>query len=129
MDFDLNDWFHYPLLDRGDAITRAKALCAPTTIRSRRGQVTDPKAYHYGKMRRADKNHLTELMNGVRAIAEEFGFPNHLNNRKAASFDAKLGVYLFNNLRILPAEASDFRMWNFFSLVMLPDVTAWRNRT
>lgn len=71
---------------------------------------------------------LEQIRADVLAIAETYGHPrregeksNHLSN-----FDVKVGDYLLSSLALAPADAGLEETWNFLSLVLLPDVAAWR---
>ena len=73
-------------------------------------------------------DYLKDLRRGVKEIAREYGYPfrSVQKSRKLSEFDAPLGNFLFEFLKITPAEAGVAEVWNFLTLVLLPDSAAWR---
>lgn len=70
---------------------------------------------------------LRSIRDGVVAIATESGFPGELKSQNAAvAFDREAAAFLVESMDILPVEAAIEEVWNFFTLVLLPDVGVWR---
>jgi hypothetical protein len=69
---------------------------------------------------------LVELRSTVLDIAWANGFPHPQPRGGHTLFDRQLAVYLWEQMRIVPAEAAAGGVWSFLSLVLLPDVAAWR---
>lgn len=70
---------------------------------------------------------LETIREGVVSIALKHGFPAELRSQSSAGdFDRETAVFLVENMNILPVEASVEEVWNFFTLVLLPDVGVWR---
>lgn len=65
-----------------------------------------------------------ELRAAILELSSEFGYPSF--KKDVALFDAELGNYLVNELKISPADAGREEPWNFISLVVFPDVIKWR---
>lgn len=70
---------------------------------------------------------LHRIRDGVVEIATKFGFPDEVKSQNAAAdFDRETAVFLAESMDILPVEAAIEEVWNFFTLVLLPDVGMWR---
>ncbi|MFF8399182.1 DUF6339 family protein [Streptomyces sp. NPDC016172] len=69
---------------------------------------------------------LGVLREAVRACAGERGYPTKPNRKQAASFDIEVATILHRDSGVVPAEAVAGDLWAFLSLVVLPDVAAWR---
>ena len=57
---------------------------------------------------------------------KDLGFPNKPSSDSLKAFDSKLTIYLYENLNIIPNEASKNEVWNFLTCELLPDVVKWR---
>jgi len=91
--------------------------------------VTHPKAYPPPVVTQLPTaGALRNIRGGVLAIAEEHGFPHRMKAKdpSLSEFDVKVGNFLLNSLSISPADAGMEETWNFLTLVLLPDVAAWR---
>jgi hypothetical protein len=75
---------------------------------------------------RVSEAELAELRSTVLDIARANGFPQRQPRGGHTMFDRQLAVYLWEHMRLVPAEAAAGGVWSFFSLVLLPDVAAWR---
>lgn len=74
-----------------------------------------------------EPSRLRSIRDGVVAIATTFGFPGELKSQNAAAdFDRQTAAFLVESMEILPVEAAIEEVWNFFTLVLLPDVGMWR---
>lgn len=83
--------------------------------------------YHPNYPYQVDQPTLRRLRDGVVAIATRHGFPSDLKSQNStAEFDREVAAYLVENMNILPVEAAIEEVWNFFTLVLLPDVGIWR---
>jgi hypothetical protein len=75
---------------------------------------------------RVSEAELAELRSTVLDIARANGFPQPQPRGGHTLFDRQLAVYLWEQMRLVPAEAAAGGVWSFLSLVLLPDVAAWR---
>lgn len=69
---------------------------------------------------------LGGLREAVLACATDRGYPTKASRKQAASFDIEVAMILGRDSKIIPAEAVAGDLWAFLSLVVLPDVAAWR---
>lgn len=69
---------------------------------------------------------LTEVQNGIRQIADEFGYPNSLSLTAQQALDHACGTFLLQSMNIVPADAAEEGVWSFLSLVVLPEFAPWR---
>lgn len=69
---------------------------------------------------------LRDIRAEILRAAEERGFPASHNRRQAATFDITVAEILHRDSGIIPAEAVAGDLWAFLSLVLMPDVAAWR---
>ncbi|MFH9830134.1 DUF6339 family protein [Streptomyces sp. NPDC017201] len=75
---------------------------------------------------RLPERSLGSLREAVLACATDRGFPAKPGRRQAAGFDIDVATVLHRDSGIVPAEAVAGDLWAFLSLVVLPDVSAWR---
>jgi Family of unknown function (DUF6339) len=75
---------------------------------------------------RVTPSELSELRSTVLDIARAHGFPQPQPRGGHTLFDRQLATYLWDHMRLVPAEAAAGGVWSFLSLVLLPDVAAWR---
>jgi hypothetical protein len=75
---------------------------------------------------RVTEGELAELRSTVLDIARANGFPQPQPRGRQTLFDRQLAVYLWERMCLVPAEAAAGGVWSFLSLVLLPDVAAWR---
>ncbi|MET9429090.1 DUF6339 family protein [Streptomyces sp. NPDC003036] len=75
---------------------------------------------------RLSEQRLGSLREAVLACATERGYPAKPSRKQAASFDIEVATILHRDSGIVPAEAVAGDLWAFLSLVVLPDVAAWR---
>lgn len=69
---------------------------------------------------------LRDIRAEILRAAEERGFPASHNRKQAATFDITVAEMLHRDSGIIPAEAVAGDLWAFLSLVLMPDVAAWR---
>ncbi|MFI9326179.1 DUF6339 family protein [Kitasatospora sp. NPDC052868] len=93
-----------------------------------RAAVVHPAMYYAATGgRRLPVDRMRALRNEIVARASENGFPGRSpGRREAARFDMDVARLLYRDAGIVPAEALSPQLWAFLSLVVLPDVTAWR---
>lgn len=60
------------------------------------------------------------------AIASDLGFPHQASSNQKRKFDQEMASLLSTNLELIPAEAANDGIWNFLTLVLLPDLAKWR---
>lgn len=75
---------------------------------------------------RLPERNLGALREAVLARAVEHGYPAKPGRKQAAGFDLDVATILHRDSGIIPAEAVTGDLWAFLSLVVLPDVSAWR---
>lgn len=69
---------------------------------------------------------LSKLRSVVLDISYAHGFPEQQPRGGLTQFDRELALYLNEQMNLVPAEAAVGGVWSFISLVLLPDVAAWR---
>lgn len=69
---------------------------------------------------------ISTVRDRVRALADSLGFPAELPRPSVSSFDGPATRILHEEMNIIPADAASEEVWNFLSLVVLPDVAVWR---
>ncbi|MFD3718648.1 DUF6339 family protein [Streptomyces sp. NPDC058674] len=75
---------------------------------------------------RLPQQRLRALRQSVVGCAIDRGYPAPPARRQAAAFDIASAEILHRESGIIPAEAVAGDMWAFLSLVVMPDVAAWR---
>ena len=65
---------------------------------------------------------IARVERSIRAVADELGFPNEIARANVATFDRPATRILFDEMEIVPADAASEEVWNFLTLVVLPDV-------
>lgn len=75
---------------------------------------------------RATTEELRELRSAVVSVAENFGYPDALLDAFRIPFDRALAPVVRDAMAMAVAEALDRSVWNFTTLVLAPDLTAWR---
>ena len=89
--------------------------------------VTHTAAYFYATAAQTvSARQLREFRESAMALAVELGFPAALNPTRARQFDQRLSWILSQRLELIPAEAANREVWNFLTLVVLPDLAKWR---
>lgn len=75
-----------------------------------------------------EQTELARIREGLVALASAYGFPERrkISDAKLSKFDVQAGNFLVENLLISPADAGLEESWNFLSLILLPDISAWR---
>ena len=73
-----------------------------------------------------EESELSEVRKKIVALANELGFPEQLGRQAVRNFDQPAADILYNSIDLVPAEAANGEIWNFLTLVLLPDIAAWR---
>lgn len=75
---------------------------------------------------RVSHQQLRELRTELISLAEAQGFPHSVFVNGHRKFDQKAATILGQKTELIPAEAASQEVWNFLTLVLLPDIAAWR---
>lgn len=75
---------------------------------------------------RVSHSQLRELRQELIAAAEAQGFPHTVFVNGHRKFDQLAANILGQKTDLIPAEAATQEVWNFLTLVLLPDLAAWR---
>ncbi|WP_295803310.1 DUF6339 family protein [uncultured Corynebacterium sp.] len=75
---------------------------------------------------RASDAQLAQLRDKLMNLAVQAGFPEPLARGKVRDFDQPASDILFSEIDLLPSEAANQEIWNFLTLILLPDIAAWR---
>ena len=70
-----------------------------------------------------DASRLSQIRQGIRLIAIDKGYPDH---REIGIFDSECSRYLCESAAIPEPEALRDEVWNFLTLVLMPDIAVWR---
>lgn len=119
---------YFPRIDDLRAIEIIKELNAKTVSEAvELASTNHPAAYHYATAAiTVSEEQLLSLRQRVKKVAEELGFPIELNRNDARELDQKISTILFQDVDLVPAEAANKEVWNFLTLVVLPDIAKWR---
>lgn len=117
-------------LESGDAVAIIKSMIGRTVEECGDLVAFDhPKAYPPAVTRTiADTAYFKTLRSGGVEIATKYGFPDRgkAKSNLYSQFDAEMGNFLQAHLQITPHEAGIEEVWNSLTLVVFPDVAAWR---
>lgn len=121
----------YPRLTAHDATELLLALSGPLTAAERLALGSEyegrskPSAVASSVVSR---DALQRLRAAVVDVAQRYGFPHERREggNRADKFDSVLPAVLIEHLDISPAEAGREDVWNYLTLVLLPDVALWR---
>ena len=69
---------------------------------------------------------LKLLREELYALAVKNGFPEALKPATVRNFDQPASDILYQKMDLIPAESANQEIWNFLTLVLLPDIAAWR---
>ena len=67
-----------------------------------------------------------KLADEIREIAFASGYPDPISRAEVRKFDRPTGGVLHDVMSISPADAARAEVWNYISLILLPDVAVWR---
>ncbi|MFD9163022.1 DUF6339 family protein [Streptomyces sp. NPDC059558] len=118
----------YPrLLPKASVSLRYECLGRAVDELRERAGVSHPAVFYAatGGMR-LPQQRLRALREAVVGCAIDHGYPASPARRQAASFDIATAEILHRESGIIPAEAVAGDLWAFLSLVVMPDVAAWR---
>ncbi|MGV0387969.1 hypothetical protein [Corynebacterium sanguinis] len=117
-------------LDQSDAIPLVKHFSGMSIARIRvEVSIHSERAYPPAVSRQISSSEDHDRWRSeIVSLAEEFGFPHRTATKSVSysAFDANLGNLLNSSLRLTPSEAGVEEVWNFLTLVLVPDVAAWR---
>lgn len=119
---------YFPRIDDLSATTitremldRSPAELSEDASSSHPSQFYYPTAAHF-----VSEEKLLDFRREVLKVAREFNFPDPGSLAQRRSFDQKISNMLFQDLDLTPAEAANREVWNFLTLVLLPDIAKWR---
>lgn len=78
---------------------------------------------------RVQEDNLRELIEGIRAIAARYGYPDHPASQRDEAFrlfDASVAPFIHATMNMSASEASSADMWAFMGCVIAPDLARWR---
>ncbi|UPW11566.1 DUF6339 family protein [Gordonia terrae] len=75
---------------------------------------------------RVTEARVADLAEAVRVVAVEYGFPEAAGPADLVRFDRAAAEAVHSAMSINPVEAGVRGVWNFLSLIAMPDVTRWR---
>lgn len=85
-----------------------------------------PQKYYYETASHfVEREELRNLRSNLMALAKECGFPARKQN-SLRDFDQRASKILGQQLDLIPSEAAAPEVWSFLTLVLLPDLAAWR---
>ncbi len=121
--------FSYPRLLRSEAIKKIDIVTklSHDEINSH-VETLDLNEYHYSAIlgSKISKEKLLNFRVEMIEHLKDLGFPDKPSAESLKVFDSKLTIYLYENLNIIPNEASKNEVWNFLTCELLPDVVKWR---
>ena len=94
-----------------------------------RADFSHPKAYPPPLVSKLPSpEYLQKIRNDILEVARSYGFPVRRKDKDSSlsKFDVEVGNYLVKSRCMAPADAGMEETWNFLTLVVLPDVAAWR---
>lgn len=119
---------YYPRLGRAHSLSIIREIL-PISIRqvSKISNTTHEMQYFYDQTKAVDQQTLEPLRKQIIDLALGLGFPDSsIVGAKKSEFDRAAAGILEDNLSILPTEAACDEVWNFITLVLLPDIAKWR---
>lgn len=121
--------FSYPRLLRSEAIKKIEIITKLSHDEvNRHVETLDLNEYHYSAIlgSKINKEKLLNFRVEMIELLKDLGFPGKPSAETLKVFDTKLTIYLYENLKIIPNEASKNEVWNFLTCELLPDVVKWR---
>lgn len=82
--------------------------------------------YDASATERVTDSELKQLREELYALAVKNGFPEALKPAAVRNFDQPASEVLDRRMELLPAEAANQEIWSFLTLILLPDIAAWR---
>lgn len=119
---------YFPRIDDLRAIEIIKELNKKSVAEAAdMASFTHPAAYYYATAAQTvPEQQLQEFRDEATSIAFSLGFPEKLNTIRARELDQRLARILSESLELIPAESANKEVWNFLTLVVLPDIAKWR---
>lgn len=116
----------WPRLDPGAATALFADLATldVPALSSRASTTNDAQTFASTGGRRATEFELLAVRSATLNVASRFGFPNAIRN--PIGFDRELAPALIAAMPMTVGEATTRSVWNFSSLVLMPDLTFWR---
>lgn len=74
----------------------------------------------------ASDEDLSKLAGEIRELAKASGYSDPITRGDVRKFDRPAGGVLHDVMSISPADAAQPEVWNYISLILLPDVAVWR---
>jgi hypothetical protein len=120
----------FPRLDAHHASAQLQTLVLADPQRLR-GEINEPLAQvgeTYGATggTRIRHQELVNLQCEIRTVAQQHGFPSQPTRVKAAQWDQRTAVILYERMGVTPHEASQPGMWQYICCCAVPDVVRWR---
>ena len=117
----------YPRLPETEARTLLREFQSLSTaeLGANASTTAEGCSFHPTYPNRATSGDLARLREGVFEVALAHGFPKQ-RARDYTAFDQELARLIVPLMDITPGDATSRAVWNFISLRVLPDVTAWR---
>lgn len=84
-----------------------------------------PKMYFADASNQVTEASLGQVRLSLMDLAHDCGFP-HASKPELRRFDQSASEVLYTQLQLLPVEAACLEIWNFLTIVLLPDVAKWR---
>ena len=75
---------------------------------------------------RVERDHLLEIRQEIRSLAEKFGWPDPVTTKNSSRFTQEVAGLIHKTMQIYPANAARKGVWSFLSLQLLPDIGVWR---
>lgn len=87
--------------------------------------VTGAEFYPMAMSRCTDED-LERLRQVVSSAASKHGYPINSTKDSRREFDKIVSRVLYENMNILPSDASNAEVWAFINIRLLPDIAVWR---
>lgn len=119
---------YFPRLDESAAIKIiAELVGRSVSSASEMSAVSHPDTFYYPTASvYVSEDTLRAFRQKTMDIAHDLEFPQPLNKNRARELDQRISEVLFQDLELIPAEAANAEVWNFLTLVVLPDIAKWR---
>ncbi|MCX7444503.1 hypothetical protein OS125_04480 [Corynebacterium sp. P7003] len=95
---------------------------------ARTASTSHPQQYDYPTaIITCSESELSDLRNEALEIAKTYGYPRMSTKSQTKSlFDREMSSLLYQQLDLIETEAAQEEVWNFLTLVVLPDIAKWR---
>lgn len=120
---------YFPRLNDAHASVQIAEMlkCEDLDQISKLASYSHPMAYTYSTASSLVSSAVLKLIREeINEIAIACGFPNSRQRDKLRSFDQRVSEALYSQLDLIPSEAANREIWNFLTLVVLPEFAAWR---